>query len=59
MNTFNNFLKSPLNIGLISLGANTLTLRIPNFQLKIPKTVALAQHNGTRVLRAAHGNPYH
>ena len=37
----------------------TLTLRIPNFQLKMPKTVALAQHSGTRVLHAAHGNPYH
>ena len=29
------------------------------FQLKMPKTVALAQHSGTRVLHAAHGNPYH
>ena len=36
-------------------------LPIKNFPTfsDIHETVALAQHNGKRVLRAAHGNPYH
>ena len=39
-----------------------LTLELPKFPptfSDMHETVALAQHNGKRVLRAAHGNPYH